>query len=677
MAGIDIPIGGDLSPLDAVFRELTAEIRGLSAAITRAFGPAAEGARRVSRETDRMVKSTRSGKVGFLHLAQSLTAIGANVANIAVGVRSFKNLKAGAAKAAASIKAMASNPALRRVAIAAAAAGAAILGTVVAVKAVKAAFRTLKSAASLTFRGIKTVAMGAFSAIRGAASGLSRLITGGGFMGGALRLAGVAGAFALATSQLKGAFEAATGFEDMQVSMEQFVGDAEKARALIADLTDFATATPFETKDILGASATLLSAGIRGDVSQITKDLAAVSKDGQKLGELADALGKAFARQKFQTDELNKFLERGINLMPSLAAVTGLTGDALKKAIEEGLRFDQVSEAIARMSREGGQFFGLLERRSKTTTGLISTLKSVWDEVRRAFAQPILDSLKPMITGGIELLNSLRAKAAEVGAAVRDIFMGAFVLIRDGKAMDLLKVGFQLAVAGAIDLLMRGLRSAVAFLATALPPIFETAVGKLKDPAFWDGVGMLFKGMGQALAAEIATAMNQTEKASFLASGSRNNMSLGKGMIRSSGNAEDPAEVLGKALADGLAAAAKAGLGPSSPGFRAAKADFKALLDTVSAEVAKLRAQTAIPGVSSGATGEGPGTRFDGMDTAAAGGARASIFAGNLARVGGGGFGMLVTPMVSQQRTTNQLLRSIDRKTGTAPAGVALAFSAA
>lgn len=663
MSGISIPIGGDLGPLEAAFAELATEIRALSSSINRAFAPAARGAREVAGETRKMARSAKTGKRDFLQLAQGVTAVGANVGQIAVSVMHFKSLKAGVQKAGAAIRTLGKNPALKKIAIGAAAAGAAILGTVVAIKTTRAALRTLGRIGSSVFRGIRAAGLGAFRAIGGAARGISRMLTGGGFLGGALRLAGVAGVFALATQQLKGAFEASTGFEDMQVRMEQFTGDAEKARSLIEEMTDFSTRTPFETKDVLGASAKLLSAGIGGDIGQLTRQIAAVAKDGQQLADLADAVAKGFAKGKFQTEELNKFLERGINLMPELAAVTGLTGDELKKAIEAGLSFDQVSAAIARLSAEGGQFFGLLERQSKTTTGLVSTLKSAWDEVRRSFAQPILDALKPVLTGAIDRLNALRAKAAEVGQAVRDIFLGAFVLVRDGQAMQLLSAGFRVAVAGAIDLLMRGLRSSVAFLASALPPIFESAFSKLQDPLFWQGVGGLLKGVAANFAAEIRAGLGRSEEAAGLRRSGALAMEIGGKAMAMAGDGRDVGEVLATSLEAGLQAAAEAGLGPSSKGYRDAIAAFRELLQGVATEVGKLKEEAVIPGVSPGATGEGAGTRLDGLTEPGGTRGQAFTFADGLARVGGGGFGRMITPMVSLQQRTNQILQNIESNT--------------
>ena len=225
------------------------------------------------------------------------------------------------------------------------------------------------------------------------------------------------------------AISSATNIEDLNIDMETFLGSTQRARDLIAELTQFSVSTPFETDDLLQTSRILAGSGIQEGLAGIVKELGAVSSNGQQLRELGDALAKGFAKGKFQTEELNKFLERGINLMPALEEATGLTGEALTKAIQSGLDFDTVTAAIRSLSAEGGQFFGLLERRSRSTSGLISTLSGAWDNLLQKLGTPINDAIKPGLTllidginGGVGLATQLGAVlASEISAAARNM----------------------------------------------------------------------------------------------------------------------------------------------------------------------------------------------------------------------------------------------------------------
>ncbi|HAG05867.1 MAG TPA: hypothetical protein DCG68_03295, partial [Cryomorphaceae bacterium] len=228
-----------------------------------------------------------------------------------------------------------------------------------------------------------------------------------------------AAAIAGSAKLLQSSVNIAAQYEGIQVKMAAFVGGSARANKILGEIAKFSTVTPFETVGLQEATNQMLGAGIAAeDVVDVLKEMAAVAKDTTQVSELADALSKGFAKGKFQTEELNKFLERGINLMPALSRVTGQTGAELQKAIQKGLKFEDVREAIASMSREGGMFFGMLEKQSGTFTGLISTLSSNWDEFRTQLGKPINDALKPLLETGILKIQELTKGAAEIGAVI-------------------------------------------------------------------------------------------------------------------------------------------------------------------------------------------------------------------------------------------------------------------
>lgn len=237
----------------------------------------------------------------------------------------------------------------------------------------------------------------------------------------------VIGSFSGALSSLKGAMNSAGNIEAIRMNYIQFCGDVTKADILIEKLRDKSVKSPYETNDLLKSGNALLSAGVEASrVFDIVSSLAAVSGgSGQTLNELALAMSKGFARGKFQTEQVMAFAQRGINIMKPLAAVTGLTGDALNKAIEKGLRFDQVAQAVASLSQEGGQFFGLMEKQGEGWNGLISTMMGALDELRVSFAQPITEGLKPYLKEINKAIGDLIPKAAEAGSALIKGFSSA------------------------------------------------------------------------------------------------------------------------------------------------------------------------------------------------------------------------------------------------------------
>ena len=125
--------------------------------------------------------------------------------------------------------------------------------------------------------------------------------------------------------------------------------------------------------------------------------------------------------------------------------------------------------------------------------------------------------------------------------------------------------------------------------------------------------------------------------------------------------------VASQALVDGLKAALEAGSGPASDSFISAKDNLKALLATVAAEVAKLRKETAVPPSKPGA----PSAAAPPDNTTLGAIKSAMTLTTSLGRIGGGGFGMTFSPMITEQKKGNTLLQQIannTRTTGQVPA---------
>jgi tape measure domain-containing protein len=687
---VTIPIGGDLAPLNASLNRLRTTLLQVSAEIKGAFAGISNAGAAASQKTDGSLKTVIGRLKSF---GASAGTAGHALNGMVVGAQSLKTI-AGAlhlgrltgslrsiitsgggvrgvlTAVAGRLRALVASPTFQKIAVSALAAAAAVTAVVIAVKVVKTGFGALQGLASRAFSAVRAGARGAASAVSGVASGIGSLPGKlGGLTGGLSPLMGVAAAMAgvyMGVSQLKSALASAGDFEELTVRVEQFTGSAEKAKALLEDMSKFALSTPFETKDVQAAAGTLLAAGIKENVGGLVKEMAAVSRNGQQLAELSEALGKGFAKGKFQTEEVNKFLERGINLMPELAAVTGKTGSELRKAIEEGLSFEQVTQAVRALSGEGGQFQGMLLRLSMTGKGLMSTLVSAWEEVRRAFGQPILDALKPYMQEGIKFITSLREQAAAAGAAVGTALLTIMAAFKAGQVWELAKAGLSVAFQTGIDLLMRGLVGAVAFLATVLPPIFSAAIAKLKDPVFWEGVGTLFEGVAHKLRAVIGEIIEPLVDATTVGGDEERakdrtyhsivgdvDMVNAKAMMAEAGGGLDFGKVMADALFNGIdKAAAAAGSYKSAPALAEARGNMQELRDSLAQTVAQIKDAAAVPAPVGKAEGGGIITPEMGGKN----GQAASVISSS-ARIGKGGFGqMFFAPLVVEaKRQTGQL----------------------
>jgi len=556
---------------------------------------------------------------------------------------------------------------MKRLALTVAGVTAALGGAYVAYRSLRGGARMAGRVGRAALRGIAGAARvaqrsvgGIFRAVQGLVPGLNVLnrlrgmVPFAGFIGGA-------GAVAVLVTEVRKALREAERFEDVRVGVEQFAGGTEAARRLFEQLEAIESKTPFEGADLQAAMGKMLFAGIREDVVGLVRELGAVARDGETLKDLADAMAKGFARTRFQTEEMNKFLERGINLMPALERVTGQSGEGLRKTIQEGLSFDEVRRAIRMLSAEGGAFFGMLERRSRTTRGLLSTLSSVIGMLRRDLATPINDAIKPILASAIELVGKLRERAAEIGRRVGEAILTVYAAIRSGGGLEMLRLGLRLAMLGAVEVWRRGTRAVVAFLGAALPQVFEAAVQKLRDPGFWSGVMNMFRALGNIISAGIANAMGKTGAATDFAAAAQAHATAAQMQMAAAGGGTDVAEVLADAMVQGAEAAAAAVRGPASAGLQDALADWRLAREVLAGEVRQLKEGAAVP-EAPGAAPAPAGGRDAGPERPAGPSRGVTSIVSSLARVGGGGFGvLLMQPMLAESRKQTGLQRKMVR----------------
>lgn len=193
-------------------------------------------------------------------------------------------------------------------------------------------------------------------------------------------------------------------FQQLEIALETMLRSKEKADKVMADVVKLAAATPFSLTELGQGSKMLLAfkepADQVGDTLRRIGDLAAGAS--VPVGDLIRAYGKVSAKGKMQAEELNQFAERGIPIISELAKVVGRTDEEIYKMAEQGqIGFAELQQAIRNMTDEGGMFFNLMEKQSKTITGLISNLGDAWDRTMNQIGTDneglIVDSVEGLI----------------------------------------------------------------------------------------------------------------------------------------------------------------------------------------------------------------------------------------------------------------------------------------
>lgn len=183
------------------------------------------------------------------------------------------------------------------------------------------------------------------------------------------------------------ALSTAAKYETLRVSLSTLLGSAEKGAEAFDRLAEFAAKTPFQLEDVATGAKQLLAFGLNidevYDSLSFLGDIAGAT--GSNLQDLTLIFGQARSIGAAYTEDLRQLAQRGVPVFDLLSEKTGLTGDALRKFIEQGkVTFPLLQELLKSTAQEGGIFFGGMEAQSKTLSGVFSTFK---DNVSLALAR--------------------------------------------------------------------------------------------------------------------------------------------------------------------------------------------------------------------------------------------------------------------------------------------------
>jgi tape measure domain-containing protein len=280
------------------------------------------------------------------------------------------------------------------------------------------------------------------------------------------------------------------------------LGSAEKAARMVADIKSFAAATPFETAGLAQAGKTLLAFGTESQkIVPTLKMLGDVAGGSQeKLGQLTLAFAQISSAGKLQGQDLLQLINAGFNPLQEISRTTGASMADLREQMEKGaISAQMVEDAFRSATSEGGRFFGNTAAQGKTFNGILSTLRDGIADLYRAFGEPVMLALKPILEEAQALAASLQPIVADLGARFAGIvaqvgeiagtlakgLLGAF---KAGQLGDL----FSLALTGAAKLflgtLATGFKVNIEIIVPLLKAAFQSATALLTDKSLWSSI---------------------------------------------------------------------------------------------------------------------------------------------------------------------------------------------
>ncbi len=222
-------------------------------------------------------------------------------------------------------------------------------------------------------------------------------------------------------------FQVGADMEQTNIAYQTLLsGNKALAGSTISDLKEFAKVTKFSNKETLDAGQSLLAFGI--DAKKLlptVKTLGDLSLGNSgKFASLADNYGKMVSAQRGNTMDLNQFAIAGIPIWKELEKITGKSGQALRKYVEEnGVGIGMIDQAFANLTGPTGNFYKALENQNQTTWAKAGTFMAGIEEMyERIFnkAKPYIDSvfdfgnrILPKVENGLRgILNTGKAVSA-------------------------------------------------------------------------------------------------------------------------------------------------------------------------------------------------------------------------------------------------------------------------
>ncbi|MDR2049069.1 MAG: phage tail tape measure protein, partial [Treponema sp.] len=249
--------------------------------------------------------------------------------------------------------------------------------------------------------------------------------------------------------------------EKLRTSLEVLLGSAEQAGSVFEEWKRFGATTPLSVEEIASAGKSLLAFGIDAEeVTDTMRRLGDVAQGiGARLGDVADIYGKARVQGRLFSNDINQFQGRGIPIVQALAKELGTTEGAIKEMVAQGkIGFPELEKAFKAMTENGGQFEGMMDRLSQTTSGKFSTAMDNAQQAAASFGELLL----PLVNDVLDSVSGLMDGIANMDAGTKRFVLG---------------MGGVIAISGPVIAAINGIKAAVVAMNPVMAGIALAVVG--------------------------------------------------------------------------------------------------------------------------------------------------------------------------------------------------------
>lgn len=265
------------------------------------------------------------------------------------------------------------------------------------------------------------------------------------------------------------AVKTASDFQQMDIAFQTLLGSEEKAKVLTKEILALTKETPFQLKDTILGATRLLAFNIEAEkvipTLRMLGDIAS-AVGTERLPNLILALGQVKTAGVLRGQERRQFTEAGVALPALLAESLGVDIKEIEPLTRRGkISFEQVEKAIIKATSEGGKFFNLMKKQSKTTAGRFSNLIDTITIAGAVLGKEIIRVLRlnKVITVMSEIIERAEQRFKKFNPPIKTaiVLLGAFLVV----------IGPVILALGALGLSIVSIAVAVAIFQAVILPI--------------------------------------------------------------------------------------------------------------------------------------------------------------------------------------------------------------
>ena len=214
--------------------------------------------------------------------------------------------------------------------------------------------------------------------------------------------------------------------ESTAVAFKILVGDEKKAGEMLKEISEFASRSPFGKMELARGAQQMLNFGVSTEkVLPLMEQLGNISGGNkERFASLSLVMGQVSSAGYLMGQDLYQFVNAGFNPLQELSEMTGKSISNLRDMMSKGqITAENVAQAIAHATGEGGKFHGMMEAKSQTLEGKLARLKGKAIESAEKLAQsintPLNEAVEQIIVIIPTITNGLQIVFSAIGACIK------------------------------------------------------------------------------------------------------------------------------------------------------------------------------------------------------------------------------------------------------------------